>query len=100
MLFIFVTWFPNYDKGWKLLGARAHSPPQARRALRSPYELVSRAYHPCARVQGRMPQRAERNPQTVAFLEMLGLPYDLDPAAGPRQAPAPVAGECIVFDVS
>ncbi|KAL4420156.1 hypothetical protein ABPG77_008292 [Micractinium sp. CCAP 211/92] len=27
---------------------------------------------------GRMPQRAERNPQTLAFLELLGLPYNLD----------------------
>ena len=25
-----------------------------------------------------MPQQAQRNPQTVAFLNMLGLPYNLD----------------------
>ena len=31
--------------------------------------------------QGRMPQSSPRNPQTVAFLDMLGLPYNLDPAA-------------------
>ena len=30
------------------------------------------------RAQGRMPQQAIRNPQTVAFLKMLGLPYNLD----------------------
>jgi len=30
---------------------------------------------------GRMPQAARRSPQTQAFLEMLGLPYNLDPAA-------------------
>lgn len=55
--------------------------------------LVARTY--CCRVlvQGKMPQRAERNPQTVAFLEMLGLPYDLEAASGPWRAAAPVAGE-------
>lgn len=32
---------------------------------------------------GRMPQAAQRSPQTLAFLELLGLPYNLDlaPAA-------------------
>ena len=30
---------------------------------------------------GRMPQAARRSPQTLAFLELLGLPYNLDPAA-------------------
>lgn len=28
---------------------------------------------------GRMPQAAQRSPQTLAFLELLGLPYNLDP---------------------
>ena len=40
-----------------------------------------------------MPQRAERNPQTAAFLEMLGLPYDLDHVGSAAPAPdAPLAG--------
>ena len=30
-----------------------------------------------------MPQTAPRSPQTVALLELLGLPYNLDPAAAP-----------------
>ena len=29
---------------------------------------------------GRMPQAAQRSPQTAAFLELLGLPYNLEPA--------------------
>ncbi len=36
-----------------------------------------------------MPQSSPRNPQTVALLEMLGLPYNLDPAAPPL---APLGG--------
>ncbi len=44
--------------------------------------------------QGRMPQRAERNPQTVAFLEMLGVPYDLDHMGSAASAlGAPAAGK-------
>jgi len=39
-----------------------------------------------------MPQAAERNPQTVAFLKMLGLPYDLDPAGAAAAAAGPIAG--------
>ena len=34
-----------------------------------------------------MPQRAERNPQTVAFLEMLGVPYNLDHVGSATPAP-------------
>ena len=30
-----------------------------------------------------MPQTAPRSPQTVALLDLLGLPYNLDPAAPP-----------------
>ncbi|GFR48380.1 hypothetical protein Agub_g10272, partial [Astrephomene gubernaculifera] len=48
--------------------------------------------------KGRMPQRHERNPQTVALLEMLGLPYNLDhkdvngaAAAGPAEPAAAAA---------
>jgi hypothetical protein len=44
---------------------------------------------------GRMPQRAQRSPQTEAFLQLLGLPYNLDgpdpgrgPPAAARTAPA------------
>lgn len=36
-----------------------------------------------------MPQSSPRNPQTVALLEMLGLPYNLDPSAPPL---APLGG--------
>lgn len=36
--------------------------------------------------QGRMPRQSPRNPQTEQFLDMLGLPYNLD-----RQAPSAVA---------
>ena len=42
--------------------------------------LMGRANDVCVRRQGKMPQVAKRNPQTVAFLEMLSLPYNLDPA--------------------
>ena len=43
---------------------------------------------------GRMPQAAQRSPQTTAFLELLGLPYNLEPAPalrgdGAAAAPAP-----------
>jgi len=44
---------------------------------------------------GRMPQRAQRSPQTEALLQLLGLPYNLDgpdpgrgPPAAARTAPA------------
>lgn len=47
----------------------------------------------CIWRQGKMPQAAVRNPQTVAFLEMLGLPYDLDPAAVAVAAAGPIAGQ-------
>ena len=49
-----------------------------------------------------MPQRAERNPQTVAFLEMLGVPYNLDHLRSAVPAPdAPVAGKHgAIFPVS
>ena len=43
---------------------------------------------------GRMPQAAQRSPQTAAFLELLGLPYNLEPASprmggGAALEPAP-----------
>ena len=37
---------------------------------------------------GRMPQRAQRSPQTEAFLQILGLPYNLDAPDPGRGAPA------------
>lgn len=40
---------------------------------------------------GNMPQHAQRNPQSLEFLEMLGLPYNLD-SAGARQQQGPAAG--------
>lgn len=33
--------------------------------------------------RGSMPRRPLRNPQTVAFLQMLGLPYNLEPPPDP-----------------
>ena len=48
---------------------------------------------------GRMPQAVQRSPQTTAFLELLGLPYNLEPAparlgcgAAPAAAPGLVPG--------
>ena len=44
---------------------------------------------------GRMPQAAQRSPQTTAFLELLGLPYNLEPALalrGDGATPAPAPG--------
>ena len=58
------------------------------------------------RVQGRMPQQAIRNPQTVAFLEMLGLPYNLDHDAtaplppGSTQSSAPLPWLCPCIGLS
>ena len=56
------------------------------------------AYDPARPQRGRMPQRLLRNPQTVQFLEMLGLPYNLERGgmAGPGPsvaATAPAPGE-------
>ncbi|KXZ49477.1 hypothetical protein GPECTOR_21g703 [Gonium pectorale] len=45
-------------------------------ATAAPYDPVAQA----GQRKGRMPQRHERNPQTVALMEMLGLPYNLDHA--------------------
>lgn len=44
------------------------------------FEQTAPAYDPAnPRMQrGRMPTDSLRNPQTVAFLDMLGLPYNLD----------------------
>ena len=40
------------------------------------------AHDPAApQQQGRMPQQAVRNPQTEQFLDLLGLPYNLDHVA-------------------
>lgn len=44
---------------------------------------------------GRMPQAAQRSPQTAALLELLGLPYNLEPAPalrGDGAPPAPAPG--------
>lgn len=37
------------------------------------------------------PQRGQRNPQTLAFLDMLGLPYNLDYGGGAGVAAAGAA---------
>lgn len=58
----------------------------------NPYDRWVEADNVCVPGQGKMPQVAERNPQTVAFLEMLGLPYDLDPAGAAAAAAGPIAG--------
>ena len=42
-----------------------------------------------------MPQQAERNPQTVAFLDMLGLLYNLDHLRSAEPASESVAGKCL-----
>ncbi|GIL81793.1 hypothetical protein Vretimale_1395 [Volvox reticuliferus] len=43
------------------------------------FVITAEPYNPAlGQRQGRMPQRHQRNPQTVALLEMLGLPYNLD----------------------
>lgn len=41
---------------------------------------------------GRMPAAAARNPQTEAFLDMLGLPYNLDADGQPGLGNGAVAG--------
>ncbi|GLC41533.1 hypothetical protein PLESTB_001000700 [Pleodorina starrii] len=43
------------------------------------FAVTAEPYNPASgQRRGRMPQRHVRNPQTVALLEMLGLPYNLD----------------------
>ena len=48
------------------------------------FQSTAAAHNPSVKQQGVMPQTQIRNPQTLAFLEMLGLPYNLDHRA-PRQ---------------
>ena len=62
------------------------------------FATTAPAYDPAGPQRGRMPQRLLRNPQTVHFLEMLGLPYNLERGgvAGPAPgaaATAPAPGE-------
>jgi len=42
------------------------------------FEPTAAAYDPSSQQKGRMPQTQTRNPQTVALLRMLGLPYNLE----------------------
>lgn len=58
-----------------------------RGGLRIPHNFAQTAEPHDARAikqRGRMPQTAPRNPQTVEFLEMLRLPYNLDHTAATR----------------
>lgn len=43
-------------------------------------------------LQGRMPQSSPRNPQSEALLELLGVPYNLDPDLQPGPPPGLVPG--------
>lgn len=60
------------------------------------YAHVGNLTHDVCQWQGHMPHVTPRNPQTVAPLDLLGLPYNLDPAAQPLAQPQglPAAGEC------
>ncbi|GLI69873.1 hypothetical protein VaNZ11_014590 [Volvox africanus] len=43
------------------------------------FVVTAESYNPAlGQRHGRMPQRHQRNPQTVALMDMLGLPYNLD----------------------
>lgn len=46
----------------------------------SNFQLTAPVHNPQAR-RGTMPRRAYRNPQTEALLDLLGLPYNLEPNA-------------------
>ncbi|PNW87402.1 hypothetical protein CHLRE_02g146950v5 [Chlamydomonas reinhardtii] len=59
------------------------------------FTVTAPPYDPAAgQRKGRMPQRHERNPQTVALMELLGLPYNLDHSElhGGPGGPPPGAG--------
>lgn len=69
-------------------------------------------HNPSQRPQGRMPHSMPRNPQTIAFLDMLRLPYNLDHdspvapqqlaivAAKSTEGHAPQVGEQDVIDLT
>ncbi len=70
-------------------------------AIPDNFQQTAEAYNPSKSrggLHGTMPAVPARNPQTVALLELLGLPYTLDPA-GARAATGPghvAAGACSI----